>query len=162
MKNGILLIPCPSFHRLCTAVSHFAKPLLCVVMLAASGWAMEKDDDDDDRSEDRGRDKKRQDAPTASSPIALTRDDRFVWVVNPDNNSVSIIEVGGDVNHKIGEVTVGEDPRCVAITPNNRGFFVPTQRRGPVSVIDAETFAVIKTIKVGAEPVGCDLDRLDH
>ena len=32
-----------------------------------------------------------------SSPIAITSDDRFVWVVNPDNDSVSIMEVVGDV-----------------------------------------------------------------
>ena len=124
MKNGILFTSHALFHRFFTAASHFARPMLCVGLLAASAWAMEKDDDDDDRDEDRGRDKKHQKAPTASSPIAITRDDRFVWVVNPDNNSVSVIEVGGDLNHKIGEVAVGEDPRCVAITPNNRTPFV--------------------------------------
>ena len=26
--------------------------------------------------------------PTQSGPIAITSDDRFVWSVNPDNNSV--------------------------------------------------------------------------
>ena len=35
---------------------------------------------------------------TVSSPIALSPDDGFVWVVNPENNSVSLIEVAGDVN----------------------------------------------------------------
>src|SRR5262245_66421597 len=30
--------------------------------------------------------------PTYSGPIALSPDDRYVWVVNPDNNSVSLLE----------------------------------------------------------------------
>ena len=38
--------------------------------------------------------------PTAtnSGPIAITSDDRFVWVVNRDNNTVSVIKVAGDAN----------------------------------------------------------------
>src|SRR5438034_3783951 len=36
--------------------------------------------------------------PTNSSPIAISHDDRFVWVVNPENDSVSVLEVGGDGN----------------------------------------------------------------
>src|SRR2546428_14030750 len=62
--------------------------------------------------------------PTSSSPIAITHDDRFVWVVNPDNNSVSVLEVGGDLNTKMAEILVGEEPRCVAITPNDRKVYV--------------------------------------
>ena len=94
---------------------------------------------------------------TSSTPIALTSDDRFVWVVNPDNDSVSIIEVGGDVNAKSSEISVGKDPQRVAITPDDRKVYVTNQRSGTVSVIDASTMQVIKTIQVGTEPVGCAL-----
>ncbi len=66
--------------------------------------------------------------PTNSSPIAISHDDRFVWVVNPENDSVSVLEVGGDVNTKIAEITVGDEPRCVAITPNDRKVFVTSVR----------------------------------
>src|ERR1043166_4502163 len=71
---------------------------------------------------------------TSSTPIALTSDDRFVWVVNPDNDSVSIIEVGGDVNAKSSEISVGKDPQRVAITPDDRKGYVTNQRSGPASV----------------------------
>ena len=64
--------------------------------------------------------------PTAtnSGPIAITSDDRFVWVVNRDNNSVSVIKVEGDVDKKIAEIPVGNEPRCVAITPDDKKVFV--------------------------------------
>jgi len=94
---------------------------------------------------------------TASSPIGLTSDDRFVWVVNPDNNSVSALEVGNDVNRKISEIPVGEEPQCLAVTGDNRKVYVTNRRSGTVSVIDAESLQVIKTIKVGTEPFGCAL-----
>ena len=93
--------------------------------------------------------------PTNSSPIAISHDDRFVWVVNPENDSVSVLEVGGDVNTKIAEITVGDEPRCVAITPNDRKVFVTNMASGTVSVIDARRRSVIDTIEVGAEPFGC-------
>src|SRR5438552_4225774 len=92
---------------------------------------------------------------SSSGPIGLTSDDRFVWVVNPDNNTVSVIEVGNDVNTKVNEILVGEEPASLAITPDNRKVYVTNRRSGTVSVIDARTQEVIDTIKVGTEPFGC-------
>jgi YVTN family beta-propeller protein len=95
--------------------------------------------------------------PTNSGPIAITSDDRFVWSVNPDNNSVSLFSVLNDANDKLAEVAVGTNPWCVAITPNNAKVYVTNQGSGIVSVIDAATRTVVKTIKVGTEPFGCVL-----
>ena len=49
-------------------------------------------------------------SPTNSSPIAITSDDRFVWSVNPDNNSVSVFNVADDANQKVAEIPVGIEP----------------------------------------------------
>ncbi len=95
--------------------------------------------------------------PTSSSPVAISSDDRFLWAVNPDNGSVSVLKVGGDVNRKVAEIAVGAEPQRVAITPDNRKVYVTNQRSGTLSVIDAETLRVVKTIKVGTEPLGCAL-----
>jgi YVTN family beta-propeller protein len=92
-----------------------------------------------------------------SSPIALTSDDRFVWVVNPDNNSVSVIEVRNDVNQRIAEIPVGQDPQTLAVTGDNKKVYVTNRRSGTVSVIDAASMQVVKTIDVGTEPFGCAL-----
>ena len=86
-------------------------------------------------------------AASASGPIALTSDDRFVWVVNPDNNSISVIEVGNDVNQRVTEIQVGEEPTSVAITPDNSKVYVTDRRSGTVSVIDASSQQVIGKIK---------------
>jgi YVTN family beta-propeller protein len=94
---------------------------------------------------------------TRSSPIAITSDDKFVWSVNPDNDSVSVFDVSGDANTKVAEVPVGKEPWCVAITPDDEKVYVTNMASGTVSVIDAHTRAQIDTIKVGTEPFGCAL-----
>jgi YVTN family beta-propeller protein len=93
--------------------------------------------------------------PTNSSPIAISSDDQHVWSVNPDKNSVSVFDVGGDANQKLAEITVGKEPWCVALTPNDAKAYVTNQASGTVSVINTATRRVVKTIKVGTEPFGC-------
>ena len=95
--------------------------------------------------------------PTRSGPIALTTDDRFVWAVNRDNNSVSVLEVGNDLNQKVRELPVGVEPRSIAITPNNQKVYVTNMVSGTVTVINASTKTGVKVIPVGAEPFGCAL-----
>lgn len=92
-----------------------------------------------------------------SSPIALTTDDKFAWVVNPDNDSVSVMEVAADKNTRIREIPMGDEPRCVAITPDNKKAYVTNALSGKVYVVDAINYTVIKTINVGVEPFGCAL-----
>src|SRR4051812_14061993 len=38
--------------------------------------------------------------PVSSSPVVLNNADRFLWVCNPDNDSVSVIDVGSDAAEK--------------------------------------------------------------
>lgn len=93
-------------------------------------------------------------SPTASGPIAITSDDRFVWVVNPDNNSVSIINVHDDANLKAGEIRVGREPNNLAISPDDRWVLVSNSVSGTVSVISTARRRVVTTINVGTEPYG--------
>jgi YVTN family beta-propeller protein len=95
--------------------------------------------------------------PTRSSPIAITSDDQFVWSVNPENNSVSVFNVAVNPSQKVAEVHVGIEPWCVAITPDNAKVYVANMASGTVSVINATTHVVTKTIAVGTEPFGCAL-----
>ena len=78
--------------------------------------------------------------PTRSTTIALTPNERNVVVVNRLANSVSIIQVkdknGNIVSNKLAEITVGEEPRCVAVQPSNRAAYVTNAISGIVSVID--------------------------
>jgi YVTN family beta-propeller protein len=103
--------------------------------------------------------------PTYSSPVALTSDDKFVWVVNPNvefvdpavNDSVTVHQVLNDQFQKVAEITVGDDPQCVILTPDNKKAYVTNSASGTVSVIDAQTYQVLDTLEVGTEPFGCAL-----
>jgi YVTN family beta-propeller protein len=96
-------------------------------------------------------------AQSHSTVLALSSDSAFVWSVNPDNDSVSLIEVAHDRNRKLTEVPVGDEPRCVAITPDDKKVYVTNAVSGTVSVIDAGSRSVKKSIAVGTEPTGCAL-----
>ena len=60
------------------------------------------DNDGHDSDKDRGHDDRDGDArfagPTSSQPLALTANDAFLVVANPDNNSVTFFDVRRDAN----------------------------------------------------------------
>jgi len=101
--------------------------------------------------------------PTNSSPIALTSDDKYVWAVNPNvdliepvvNDTVTVHDVWNDKNQKVAEIPVGDDPVCVALTPDNKKAYVTNHGSNTVTVINAQTYQVITTVQVGTEPWGC-------
>jgi YVTN family beta-propeller protein len=96
-------------------------------------------------------------AESHSSPIALSADGTYVWSVNPDSDSVSVIDVGADRNRKVTEIAVGKEPRCVALTPDYRKAYVTNAVSGTVYVLDAASYGLRKVINVGTEPTGCAL-----
>ena len=74
---------------------------------------------------------------------------------------MSIIRVkdaqGNDVAEKLAEIGVGEEPRCVAIHPNDEVAYVTNGISGTVSVVNLVLRRVVATIPVGTEPRGCAL-----
>lgn len=95
--------------------------------------------------------------PSTSSPIAVSMDDRFVWVVNPDNDSVSVIRVEQDRNVRVAELRVGNEPASVVVAPDRRFVYVTNTVSGTVTVIDGAdptNPTVVDTIEVGTEPFG--------
>ena len=77
--------------------------------------------------------------------------------MNRENNSVSVLEVGNDLNRKVREIKVGVEPRAIAITPDNQKVYVTNMVSGTVSVINANTYKTLRIILVGTEPFGCAL-----
>ena len=94
---------------------------------------------------------------SSSSAIALSDDDALLVVANPLNGSVSILNVAGDANAKLGEVKTGDLPRTVAISPDKKFAYVANQGSGTVSVVDLASLAKVKDIPVGSEPYGIAL-----
>jgi YVTN family beta-propeller protein len=99
--------------------------------------------------------------PTRSTSIALYRNDNRLLVVNREANSVSIIAVrrkNADVGVKLAELTVGGEPRCVAVGAKEREAYVANAATGTVSVValtGENTNEVIAEFPVGLEPRGC-------
>lgn len=105
-------------------------------------------------------------APRVSSSLALTSDDRTLWVVNQDADSVSVIDTAARALRaeiplapaapRVDPTTQRFDPavqpRSLAIRPGDKKVYVAGQTSNQVHVIDAERRAVTKTIPVGAEP----------
>jgi YVTN family beta-propeller protein len=94
---------------------------------------------------------------TYSSPIAVSRDDRLIWAVNPGDNSVSVFRP--DITTRIGKIPVGAEPQSVALTPDGLYAWVANAAAGTVTAIlisDSAwvTFSasVVTNLTTGAEP----------
>jgi YVTN family beta-propeller protein len=76
-----------------------------------------------------------------------------LWVVNPDNNSVSVFDTVART--RIAEINVGTAPRALAIAPDG-SVWVSNRTSGTISVISASTLAVTRSISVprGGQPYG--------
>src|SRR5262249_46373512 len=106
--------------------------------------------------------------PQVSSTIALSSDDRALWVVNPDADSLSLIDpitrrlvaeialspAPPAVDPSTGRYEPSIKPRALAIPPGDRKLYVAGQTANKVFVVDAQARAVTATIAVGAEPTG--------
>ena len=94
--------------------------------------------------------------PTASTGIVFekrTGANNRVWVVNPDNDSVSVIDAA--TNNLIQSVSVGAAPRSLAIAPNGN-VWVTNKDSATISVISPTTLAVVQTIAMlrASQPFG--------
>jgi YVTN family beta-propeller protein len=100
--------------------------------------------------------------PTSSQPLALTADNSFLAVANPDNNSVSFFDLRLDRNVKLAEIPVQTEPNGVAILPDGSKAYAANTVSGTVSVIPLRILngAISKPtthIPVGVEPYGLAL-----
>jgi len=100
--------------------------------------------------------------PSRSTNIALTSDDRVLVVANRDADTATVLAVrdaqGADAFEELAEIAVGDEPRAVAIAPDDSTAYVANTASGTVSVIDLEAPAgLVADIEVGSEPRGLAL-----
>jgi len=88
----------------------------------------------------------------ASSAIAITPDGLLVLAVNPDSNSLSIVDTLALV--AMPEIAVGADPRCVAVDDTGRRAYVTNRLSDSVSVVDLGSRMVVNEVTVGNRPYG--------
>jgi YVTN family beta-propeller protein len=100
-------------------------------------------------------------APTAGQPRAsgaLLLEPRSgaaarLWVVNPDNDSVSVFDTGSRA--KLAEIAVGAAPRSIARAPNG-ALWVVNRDGASISIVGAATLAVTSTVALprASQPYG--------
>jgi DNA-binding beta-propeller fold protein YncE len=104
------------------------------------------------------------DRPTYSSPIAIDANKNLIWVVNPDDDKVTVIGNLATTPSVIKQVNVGDQPQSIAIdtdaSPNSYHVFVANAAGGSVTVITVDNSSAssvtvnpqLKTITTGSEP----------
>src|ERR1017187_1931746 len=95
--------------------------------------------------------------PTYSSPIAISLNDNLIWVVNPGDNSVSVIRP--DNNTRITKIAVGAEPQSISLTPDGQYAWVANAAAGTFSAIlisdpawGTVSASVVTNLAPGAEP----------
>jgi YVTN family beta-propeller protein len=97
------------------------------------------------------------DEPTTSSPIVKSRSGGLVYVVNPGNDTVSVIRTSS--NRVIRQLRTGDEPQSVAVDTSDRYLFVANAAAGTVTVFritnpNPNRFSATRrtTLRVGSEP----------
>ena len=95
-------------------------------------------------------------APSASSNIVVeprSGANHRVWVVNQDNDSVSVFDAV--TRAKLAEIAVGTAPRTVAVAPNGM-LWVANKQSATISVIDPATLGIDRTLALprASQPFG--------
>jgi YVTN family beta-propeller protein len=90
--------------------------------------------------------------PTYSSPIALSANNAFVWSVNPDDNTVTVIRT--DTNAVVRTIRVGDEPQSIALDPGNRYAYIANAAGNNVTVIritnaNPNNFAAVVDTRTG-------------
>ena len=102
-------------------------------------------------------------APTYSSPIAIDADQGLLWVVNPDADTVSVINIASadPANYTlVKSIQVGDEPQSIAldtISATQYNAYVANAAGNSVSVIRVDTSGTLSavlenTLTTGAEP----------
>ena len=97
--------------------------------------------------------------PTSSSSIAYesrTGANSRLWVVNPDNDSVSVFDVV--TRAKLAEITVGQAPRSLAVGPNGR-IWVVNKESASLTILKSD-YSIAQTVNLprGSRPFGLVFD----
>ncbi|HEX8112748.1 MAG TPA: YncE family protein, partial [Kofleriaceae bacterium] len=95
--------------------------------------------------------------PSKSGTVAITGNDRFVAMVNPETGSISVFDTATDT--RIASVKTGGEPSSIAIGPDDDTAYVANRADATVVKIAHLTTSpeVSAPVDVGSEPTGVAL-----
>jgi YVTN family beta-propeller protein len=91
-------------------------------------------------------------AKRSSSAVALTADGTLLLIVNPDSNTLTLVDTA--TSSPLIELPVGVDPRTVSVDDAGTRAYVANRGAGTVSVVDLVGRTVISEVAVGHRPYG--------
>jgi len=91
----------------------------------------------------------------SGSSISITADGLLLLVVNPDSNSLTLVDTGTAV--PLSEIAVGINPSSVVLSHDDATAYVANQGSDTLSVVDVAAGAVIADVAVGDRPAGVAL-----
>jgi len=88
----------------------------------------------------------------SASSIAISPNGRVIAAVNPDSNSISLINTS---NHRIlFEIEVGENPKTLSFIPDSNLLAVTNHDSATVTLLNSSSGNIEQVISVGAMPYG--------
>jgi len=88
----------------------------------------------------------------SSSALAVSADGQVLLAVNPDSNSLSLIDASSRA--LVAELLVGVDPRTVAVDDAGERAYVANRGSDSVSVVELPARTVVAEVSVGDRPYG--------
>lgn len=87
--------------------------------------------------------------------LALSPDNKYLFVTNMHSDSVTAIEIGANGQNPAGfkQIPVGSHPEGIAVSPDGKEIWVGHNGDGNISIIDSQTLTVKKIMKVGEVPI---------
>lgn len=92
--------------------------------------------------------------PAKSSPIAFSPDEAWLWMANPDSDTVTLFSLTGSNAVKAAEVPIGKHPRTVATSLDGALLFVSCQEANQLWIINTAAHTFNRRITVGHQPYG--------
>ena len=87
-----------------------------------------------------------------SSAITVSSDGTLVASVNPDSDTITLIDAL--LLKVVAEIAVGDDPRTVSFTPDSQQLLVANHASNTISVVDSNKKIQIARYPVGSMPYG--------
>ena len=94
--------------------------------------------------------------PVSAAAVSVSPDGRLVVAVNPDNNSITLVDAINLV--VLTEIPVGATPRTISITPDSKLALVANHGSGTISKVDLSQAIEVTQYPVGSMPYGVVTD----
>ncbi len=94
----------------------------------------------------------------SSSTLAVSPNGKFVAAVNPDSDSVTLVDTAS--LSVLSEIPVGDDPRTLSFTPDSKQVVVANHGSATISKFDLDKPNEVTNYQVGSMPYGIVTDGL--